>query len=70
MKFDKKQYAIQKSAKNKPKNKQIFDQHKPKNKQPANLQRKTSNSQKTGPNSRENRNVGNTAEQFISRFFV
>jgi len=66
----KKQSAIQKSAKNKPKKQANFNQYKPKNKQPANLQKKTSNSQKTGPNSRENRNVGNTAEQFISTFFV
>jgi len=63
MKFDKKQSAIQKSAKNK----QILIKTSPKTSNPQIL-KKNSYSQKTGPNSRENRNVGNTAEQLISTF--
>ena len=70
MKFDKKAICNTEICKKQAQKQANFNQHKPKNKQPANLQKKTSNSQKTGPNSRENRNVGNTAEQFISTFFV
>jgi len=38
--LQKKQSAIQKSAKNKPKKQANYNQHKPKNKQPASLQKK------------------------------
>jgi len=56
----KKQSAIQKSAKNKPKEQANFNQHKPKNKQPASLQKNAQIHKKTSPNSRENRKGGNT----------
>jgi len=59
IKFEKKQSALQKSAKNKPKKQENFNQNKSKNKQSASL-KKNENPQKTDPNSRENRKVGNT----------
>jgi len=62
IKFEKKQCAIQKSAKNKPKKQANCNLNKPKNKQPASLQKKQQTHKKTSPNSQENRKVGNTGQ--------
>ena len=43
---------MQKSAKHKPKKQANFNQNKPKNKQPASLQKKPQIHKKTSPNSR------------------
>jgi len=60
IKFETKQSAKQKSAKNKPKKRAKFSENKPKNKQPASLQENQQIHKKTSPNWRENRKVGNT----------
>ena len=60
IKFERKQSAIQKSTKNKPKKQANFSQNKPQNKHPASLQKTPQIHKKTNPNSREKRNVGNT----------
>ena len=46
IKFEKKQYAKQKSAKNKPKKQANFNQNKPKNKQPASLKKNCKSTKK------------------------
>jgi len=62
IKFEKKQSAKQKCAKNKPKKQANFIYNKPKNKQPASLQKNPQLRKKTSPISRENRKVDNTGQ--------
>ena len=60
IKFEKKQSAKEKSAKNKPKKQANFNSNKPKNKQPAIPPKYRKSTKKAYPNSRENRKVGDT----------
>jgi len=65
----KKQSAKHKSAKKKPKEQANINRNKPKEKQPASLQKTPQLHKKTSANSRENRNVGNTLALLLHILF-